>query len=91
MLRHDKREWFKGCTLWYRLDRERNYTTQVLMSWEEREDSVEFRSVWFWNTYEGSKKVRTGQEIEAKIVYWNLKFQRSLLFYCKDHVMAVGV
>jgi len=55
MLRHDKREWFKGCTLWYRLDRERNYTTQVLMSWEKREDSVKFRSSWFWNRYEGSK------------------------------------
>lgn len=61
------------------------------MSWGKREDSEDSRSVWFWSRYEGSKKVRIGQEIEAKIVYWNLKYQWSVLFHCKGHVMAVGV
>lgn len=75
--------------MWYRLDREGSYTIQVLMSWEKR--SVESKSLRFWSRYEGGKKVRIGQEIVARIVDWNLKFQRSVLFYCKDHVMAVGV
>lgn len=39
LLRHDKKEWLKGCIMGCRLDRDRNHSIQVLMGWEEREDS----------------------------------------------------
>lgn len=47
LLRHDKREWLKGCTVDYRVDSEGNHAIQMLMVGEKREDSKESRSVWF--------------------------------------------
>lgn len=45
MLRYDKREWFKGCIVEYRLGREGNHAVSGAVGLGEREDPRESRSV----------------------------------------------
>lgn len=47
MLRYDKREWFKGCIVEYRLAREGDHAVSGHFGLGEREDPRESRVVWF--------------------------------------------
>lgn len=47
MLRYDKREWFKGCIVEYRLGREGDHAVSGHVGLGEREDPRESRVVWF--------------------------------------------